>query len=94
MAVKKKLKGGDGMRRLAIFTSLIIMIMMMMTIGCASYYRITDPATGKDYYTEKFERKGGGVIFKDINTSETVTLPSSEVLEISKDQYKAKTVTK
>ncbi len=79
------------MRRLAILTSLII---MMMIIGCASYYRITDPATGKDYYTEQFERKRGGVIFKDVNTNETVTLPSSEVLEISKDQFKAKTVTK
>ena len=80
------------MRRLAILTSLIMM--MIMTIGCASYYRITDPATGKDYYTEQLERKGGGVIFKDVNTNETVTLPTSEVLEISKDQFKAKTVTK
>ena len=79
------------MRRLAILTSIII---MMMTIGCASYYRITDPVTGKDYYTETLEREGGGVIFKDVNTNETVTLPSSEVLEISKDQFKAKTGTK
>ena len=76
------------MKRLAILISIII---MMMTIGCASYYKITDPATGKDYYTETLERKGGGVIFKDVNTSETVTLQSSEVLEISKDQFDAKT---
>ncbi len=79
------------MRRLAILT---VTIIIMMTIGCASYYRVTDPATGKDYYTTTLERKGGSVTFKDVNTNETVTLPSSEVLEISKDQFKAKTETK
>ncbi len=79
------------MRRLAILT---VTIIIMMTIGCASYYRVTDPATGKDYYTTTLERKGGSVTFKDVNTNETVTLPSSEVLEISKDQFKAKIGTK
>jgi len=79
------------MRRLAILT---VTIIIMMTIGCASYYRVTDPATGKDYYATTLERKGGSVTFKDVNTNETVTLPSSEVLEISKDQFKAKVGTK
>ena len=76
------------MRRLAILTA---MILIMVTIGCASYYKVTDPATGKDYYTETVERNGGGVTFKDVNTRATVTLQSSEVLEISKDQFKANT---
>ena len=74
--------------RLAILTA---MILIMVTLGCATYYKVTDPATGKDYYTETVERKGGGVTFKDVNTRATVTLQSSEVLEISKDQFKADT---
>ena len=45
------------MRRLAILTA---MILIMVTLGCASYYKVTDPATGKDYYTETVERNGGG----------------------------------
>ena len=64
------------------------MLITMVTIGCASYYKVTDPTTGKEYYTETLERKGGGVIFTDGNTNKTVTLPSSEVLEISKDTFK------
>ena len=74
------------MRRLAILTA---MILIMVTIGCASYYRVTDPNTGKDYYTKTVDRKGGGITFKDVNTQTTVTLQSSEVLEISKDTFKA-----
>ncbi len=74
------------MRRLAILTG---MILIMVTIGCATYYKVTDPSTGKDYYTKTLERKGGGIIFKDVKTQTTVTLQSSEVLEISKDAFKA-----
>lgn len=76
------------MMRPAILTA---MILIMVTLGCATYYKVTDPATGKDYYTEKVERKGGGVTFKDVNTRATVTLQSSEVLEISKDQFEENT---
>jgi uncharacterized protein YceK len=76
------------MRRLAIVTA---MILIMVTLGCASYYKVTDPATGKDYYTDTVERKGGSVTFKDVNTRATVTLPTSEVMEISKDQFEANT---
>jgi hypothetical protein len=67
------------------------MILTIVTIGCASYYKVTDPATRKDYYTETIERKGAAVTFKDVNTRATVTLQSSEVLEISKDEFKANT---
>ena len=74
------------MRRLAILTA---MILIMVTLGCASYYKITDPATGKDYYTQEVEREGGSVTFKDVNTRATVTLPTSEIMEISKDEFEA-----
>ena len=74
------------MRRLAILTATIL---VMVTLGCASYYKITDPATGKDYYTQEVEREGGSVTFQDVNSRATVTLPTSEVMEISKDQFEA-----
>ena len=74
------------MRRLTI---LMAMILIMVTIGCASYYKVTDPSTGKEYYTQTLNRKGGSVTFKDVNTQRTVTLQSSEILELSKDAFKA-----
>jgi hypothetical protein len=61
--------------------------------GCASYYKVTDPSSGRTFYTEKVERQKGGttIMFKDAKTGAEVTLPSSEVLEIPADQYKAAT---
>jgi hypothetical protein len=70
------------MRRPAILTA---MILIMVTPGWASYYKVTDPATGKEYYTDAVEREGGSVTFQDVNTHATVTLPTSEVMEISKN---------
>ncbi len=58
--------------------------------GCASYYKVMDPASGKVYYTEDIHNRGNGVIqFKDEVSKTKVTLPQSEVMEITKDQYKA-----
>jgi hypothetical protein len=58
--------------------------------GCASYYKVTDPASGRTYYTDKLQNKGNGVVrFKDENTKVLVTLSASEVMKITKDQYKA-----
>ncbi len=58
--------------------------------GCASYYKITDPGSGRAYYTDHIDNKGNGVIrFKDENTKQQVTLNASEVMEITEDQFKA-----
>ncbi len=58
--------------------------------GCASYYKVTDPASGRTYYTDHIENKGNGVVrFKDENTKTHVTLSASEVMEITEDQFKA-----
>jgi hypothetical protein len=63
----------------------------MAAAGCTSYYRVTDPASGKNYYTTKVSEAGraGAVKIKDEKTGSTVTLQSSEVKEISEDEYKA-----
>ena len=59
--------------------------------GCASYYRVTDPASGREYYTTQVEksRDGGMVTFRDDKTKSDVTLQSSEIKEIAKSDYDA-----
>ncbi|CAI4032088.1 exported protein of unknown function [Nitrospira tepida] len=70
---------------LALFASTV------MTAGCTNYYRVTDPASGKSYYSTEVKEtgKGGAVKIKDAKTGSTVTLQSSEVKEISEEEYKA-----
>lgn len=59
--------------------------------GCTSYYRVTDPASGKTYYTTDIDEAGkaGAVKFKDEKSGSVVTLQSSEVKEVSKEEYKS-----
>ena len=62
----------------------------VLVVGCASYYKVTDPQTGKEYYTQEIDNvKGGAVKMKDARSGSTVTIQNSEVKEISKDEYKA-----
>jgi len=64
----------------------------LLLAGCASYYKVTDPTSGKNYYAKSVKEKSdGSVRFKDESTGGNVTLQSSEVLEISKDEFKANT---
>lgn len=78
------------MSRLGIFA---VCGFMMIVAGCTTYYRVTDPASGKEYYTTDVDEKGksGAVKIKDDKSGSTVTLQSSEVKEISEDEYKAAT---
>jgi hypothetical protein len=69
----------------------VVLILMMVTMGCASYYQVTDPGSDKVYYTTKVKKKDGRVEFKDAATGSEITLQSSEVLKIKKEEYKAKT---
>jgi hypothetical protein len=62
----------------------------LLVVGCASYYKVTDPQSGKDYYTQEIETlKGGAVKVKDARLGSTITLQNSEVKEITSDEYKA-----
>ena len=59
--------------------------------GCGTdYYRVNDPAGEKQYYTKEIKNtKTGAITFKDEKSGSVVTLQSSEVKEISKDDFKA-----
>lgn len=56
--------------------------------GCTTYYKVTDPTTGKAYYTTDLRQMGSGAAeLKDARTGATVTLQNSEVEKITKEQY-------
>ena len=51
---------------------------------------MNDPAGTKEYYTSDIDQtKTGAITFKDEKSGSQVTLQSSEVKEISKDEFKA-----
>ena len=78
------------MRKHLIMT-LILGGLTMLVASCTNYYyRVTDPTTGKAYYTTKVDTgKGGAVKIKDEKTGSMVTLQSHDVKEISEDEYRA-----
>ena len=59
--------------------------------GCGgSYYRVNDPAGTRQYYTTDIDQtKTGAITFKDERSGSVVTLQSSEVKQISKNEFKA-----
>src|SRR5437899_2274815 len=71
------------------------MVLTTLLAGCfgGSYYAVRDPASGTAYYTTDVDKAGGAgaVKFKDEKTGSTVTLQSSEVKEISKDEFSKQT---
>lgn len=61
----------------------------LLVTACSTYYRVKDPATGDTYYTDKVQRESGGAaMFKDARTNAEVTIQNSEIMEITKDEYK------
>ena len=64
--------------------------MISVVTACAHYYKVHDPAGSKEYYTTDVdEAKSGAIKIKDENTGAIVTLQSSEVKEISEEEFKA-----
>lgn len=68
-----------------------ICVMAGLLAGCGgSYYRVNDPAGDRHYYTTDIDKtKAGAITFKDEKSGSEVTLQSSEVKEISEDEFKA-----
>ena len=77
--------------RMHLVVTLALFGCIVVTAGCTNYYRVTDPASGKSYYSTEVKEtgRGGAVKIKDAKTGSTVTLQSSEVKEISEEEYKA-----
>ena len=74
------------MRRFAL--GFVIITASVLASGCANYYRVSDPASGKEYYTTEVKnRSGGAVTFKDAATGDEVTLQNSHVSKVTKEDY-------
>jgi hypothetical protein len=71
----------------AIVTGLVLIALGMT--GCTTYYQITDPASGRRYYTDDIKRRDDGTVqFKDLKSGAEVTLRSSEIREVSGEDAK------
>ncbi len=63
---------------------------LFLLAGCGGYWQVVDPTTKNVYYTEEVKRgKEGAVQFTDAKTGKQVTLQNSEVMQVSKDEFKA-----
>jgi hypothetical protein len=59
----------------------------LMIAGC-NYYAVTDPSSGRTYYTRMItDRLNGSIAFEDARTGDDVVLQSYEVHKISHDRY-------
>ena len=59
--------------------------------GCGgNYYRVNDTAGNRQYYTTDIDKsRAGSISFKDEKSGAVVTLQSSEVKQISEDEFDA-----
>ena len=65
-------------------------VMLVLAAGCTQYYQVSDPAGTKTYYTTDIDTTDSGAIkIKDEKTGAAVVLQSSEVKEISREEYEA-----
>ncbi len=78
------------MRKKHLAMWMVIGLIMGMA-GCTTYYQVSDPATGRNYYTTKVKKHSGtgAATFEDARTKSTVTIPSSAVKEISEEEFQA-----
>ena len=67
---------------------IIASVLGLLLTGC-TYYKITDPGSGKEYYTNDLNAArytmNGAVIFTDMETGKTVTLQNSEVQRVDRE---------
>ncbi len=69
----------------------VFLLVALLLAGCNSYYRVTDPQTGRVYYADKKPKNkfGGAVTFEDMHRATKLTLQSSEVTKVSKGEANA-----
>jgi len=61
--------------------------------GCANYYQITDLSSKSTYYTTDYDRTDSGAIqFEDARTRANVTIQSSEIKEMTRQQFETETI--
>ena len=65
-----------------------LMPLLLIAAACtATYFKVTDLDTGREYYTGDFTRKDGAIRFKDARTGATTTVQNPQVLEIDQRTF-------
>jgi hypothetical protein len=68
--------------------NLAVVLLLFMAAGCAAtYFRVTDAATGREYYTHDYTHKGAAVEFKDAKTGAKTTLQNPQIFEINEQTF-------
>jgi uncharacterized membrane protein len=71
-----------------------VLAVLLVVGGCANFYEVKEPTSGKVYYTKDLKTiKMGAIRFEDAKTGAAVTLQSSEVRKISEDEFKVRKYT-
>ena len=65
----------------------VVPLLFMAAACAASYFKVTDPASGKEYYTLDYTHKGAAVEFKDARTGAKMSLQNADVLEINEKTF-------
>ena len=68
--------------------TVFIVGVLLFAAGCTTYYRVTDPTTGKVYYTTELKQDGSTTL-KDARTGDSVTLQNVDVRKVSKEDFEA-----
>jgi len=69
---------------------LAVVPLLLIAAACeATYYKLTDPATGREYYAVDYTNKGALIEFKDAKTGAKTTLQNPQVLEINEQTFNA-----
>lgn len=70
--------------------SFVLLPLLLMAAACgATYFKVTDPATGREYYTVDFTHTGAAIQFKDAKTGAKTTVQNPQVLEINEQMFNA-----
>lgn len=68
--------------------TLIALVLCVAVTGCTRYYKVTDGATGKLFFTTKVkQQKDGTVRLYDAKSKTPVTLQYGDVDRIEKDAF-------
>jgi hypothetical protein len=72
------------------FIAAVLVVAAVALTGCTSYYKVTDPESGKTYYSTKVTQlKDGATKLEDERSKTEVTIQNSQVQKITKEQYEA-----
>lgn len=69
-------------------TAIVACSLLVWAAGCENYYKVTDPTTGKTYYTKNLDQqRSGSASLTDARTGNRVSIQNSEVAKVTKQEF-------